>query len=411
MPGIQHWQLLAASESIPSGIHCSICLDVARNAHRCSDEHVFCYDCISKWLSANKTCPIDRKVLCMHSLTKFRFVQDIVNNLQIRCLSSKNSCMDYQDDPNELHDKDLGCCDWNGKVADEAVHLQRDCEHVFLACTVQQCCMQIRKKRMQEHINEHDLHTCAYCPSALEGIKALEEHELICLKRVMLCNNGCGEEFVADQLQIHQSNCELQEIHCPYHQSIGCLYQCKREKMKDHANDIPGHFLSLMKTVAENKAHTQQLDRRVQMLSIHNECMKLSQNPKLTTGYFCWKGIKAADLMLRNYKSTSQNIGALKFRIEAGSSPPAISEYIGTYCGLDSPLENRSYCMLKVKFILHMKDDSGQEKSTRQFELSGKLESNANLGLLKSIHFAELKDIKFVDFDAFVCYEILPGGG
>ena len=82
----------------PAVLNCSICLNVARNPHRCAQEHVFCYTCISTWLTNHYTCPMDRSKLCDNkgcthngsngnccSLQVFRMANEMLADLIVRC--------------------------------------------------------------------------------------------------------------------------------------------------------------------------------------------------------------------------------------------------------------------------------------------------------------------------------------
>ena len=53
---------------VDPNFNCAICFDVAREPTRCSHDHLFCADCIDKWLEENETCPVDRAKLTIGGL-------------------------------------------------------------------------------------------------------------------------------------------------------------------------------------------------------------------------------------------------------------------------------------------------------------------------------------------------------
>ena len=72
---------------------CSICMDVLENPKQAPCQHSFCNDCIREWLdSGNHTCPVDRQELSVQDLNQPRLLQDILNNLTLRCKNYQKGC-------------------------------------------------------------------------------------------------------------------------------------------------------------------------------------------------------------------------------------------------------------------------------------------------------------------------------
>lgn len=73
---------------------CSICEDVFENpVERRSCEHIYCHDCITRWLMYNPICPIDRERLTQSDLEEVpRVFKSLLGSLQVRCINVKNGC-------------------------------------------------------------------------------------------------------------------------------------------------------------------------------------------------------------------------------------------------------------------------------------------------------------------------------
>lgn len=73
---------------------CSICEDVFENpVERRSCEHIFCHECITRWLSYNSICPIDRERVTGLELQEVpRVFKSLLGSLQIRCMFSEIGC-------------------------------------------------------------------------------------------------------------------------------------------------------------------------------------------------------------------------------------------------------------------------------------------------------------------------------
>lgn len=72
---------------------CSICFNVLRDAVQCPNEHAFCRTCISRWLSRNSTCPIDRTELTSPQLVRIpRAIKELIEELEIKCEFANYGC-------------------------------------------------------------------------------------------------------------------------------------------------------------------------------------------------------------------------------------------------------------------------------------------------------------------------------
>ena len=73
---------------------CTICEDVFENPiERRSCEHIFCHECITRWLLYNPICPIDRERLTPLELQEVpRVFKSLLGSLQIRCSFAGIGC-------------------------------------------------------------------------------------------------------------------------------------------------------------------------------------------------------------------------------------------------------------------------------------------------------------------------------
>lgn len=68
-------------------------------------KHVFCRECIKRWIQSHGKCPVSKKSLSLNNLTLKEDLQAIINELDIKCENYTRKCS------------------WLGKVKDYAKHL------------------------------------------------------------------------------------------------------------------------------------------------------------------------------------------------------------------------------------------------------------------------------------------------
>lgn len=78
---------------LPPDFICPICNDVFDAPVQCPEEHIFCNECISKWMLKINRCPLDQKTLSSTELTPSpRVLRNLIDNLEIRCKFSEYGC-------------------------------------------------------------------------------------------------------------------------------------------------------------------------------------------------------------------------------------------------------------------------------------------------------------------------------
>ncbi len=303
------------SGSPPAFLHCAICLEVARNPHRCAQEHVFCLSCITAWLSkGNGTCPMDRSPLSLVEsagsgppLQVFRLAQDILNALDISCPH-----ITAEDRARSDAGHDFALCQWSGKVKDEHEH-SLSCPLARVPCEWKGCGQLLRRGELRSHMVIHDMISCPHClhlfPKfrVLDGVAIitnanstvensnsapiLSEHVNICPRRLQKCpNTGCSVSCVGDEMRVHRSVCQFEIVPCPYAEA-GCAHTGSRLEMGEHVNDAARHLPGLLQAFIAVKKEVSGLRHRMMHSTVETECLKLmiaDNEERYTTGYFFW---------------------------------------------------------------------------------------------------------------------------
>ena len=83
-----------AKDTIVSEFICSICTDVVECPVQTPCQHLFCNECIRRWINAgNRTCPEDRQALTVNALKPpSRLTLQFLNKLIIRCKNYNDGC-------------------------------------------------------------------------------------------------------------------------------------------------------------------------------------------------------------------------------------------------------------------------------------------------------------------------------
>lgn len=71
---------------IDEDFHCVICTMVLEHPVQSPCEHIFCNDCIVKWLSIKETCPVDQSSLRVQDLKSVpRYFRNLLDKMEILC--------------------------------------------------------------------------------------------------------------------------------------------------------------------------------------------------------------------------------------------------------------------------------------------------------------------------------------
>jgi len=143
-------------DAVSDDLQCGICLGAPISAHETEEcGHLFCRDCIMKWLDEKKECPYCRKPLTRDGVRKSVWIQRKVQSLRVKCGNAEHGCEET-------------CT-----VADLDRHMERcPCTEVKCPFSMHGCDAVISRKVLCEHLSA--------CPVAVrlsQGDAALE-HEM-----------------------------------------------------------------------------------------------------------------------------------------------------------------------------------------------------------------------------------------
>ena len=103
-----------AKDTIVSEFICSICTDVVECPVQTPCQHLFCNECIRRWINAgNRTCPEDRQALTVNALKPpSRLTLQFLNKLIIRCKNYNDGCrlMSTFEDVMQLKEHETNQC-------------------------------------------------------------------------------------------------------------------------------------------------------------------------------------------------------------------------------------------------------------------------------------------------------------
>lgn len=126
---------------------CCICTNVFEEPMESPCQHVFCTECISRWLLLRNTCPTCRRPLRAHEMKPpLPLLKNIIGRLRIRCDFIGEGCtkiVDYEQLENHIHScpygptgmacQNEGCNDTFPKSAKE--RHEAECPYRTVVCT------------------------------------------------------------------------------------------------------------------------------------------------------------------------------------------------------------------------------------------------------------------------------------
>jgi len=248
---------------------CPICHQIVRDPVHCTDEHHFCRTCLYKWMTNNKICPCDRKPLEQDSIIPSRFLNNIINDLIVRCPTTLKSDADpvNANIPSSKISNDENCS-WTGPIRTISTHTSA-CEYVYIACPLEGCSIKTTKKGMSDHIIscEYRIINCVWCKSAMPYNK-LSIHETICEDRPVTCPNGCSTSIPFKDVDSHRTVCVMEAVRCPLYESLGCEIKCLRGDIQAHLEDNSAHTQVMISSLLK-------LQEKVKVLEQENISLKL----------------------------------------------------------------------------------------------------------------------------------------
>ena len=111
---------------------CTICQFICNNpvTAECGNGHIYCKLCIQKHLVHSKQCPNCQKTI--HSLHDAKFIDRLIQQLQVHCISLLTSYI-------EPYSARTSLCDWTGPLSEAQAHYDSHC--AFTLCRCPKCGM------------------------------------------------------------------------------------------------------------------------------------------------------------------------------------------------------------------------------------------------------------------------------
>ncbi|CAG2163935.1 unnamed protein product [Oppiella nova] len=143
------------TEDISEELLCSICSEVLEEALTTDCEHLFCRQCITEWLSVNRTCPIDRLYITSRNLKAApRVVRNLLGKLEIRCDFATDGCQTIV--ALEALDKHVNDCYYNPK---KRIACMKGCDKWMTReeLKTHNCWQDIRRDMLRQEVVIRDL--------------------------------------------------------------------------------------------------------------------------------------------------------------------------------------------------------------------------------------------------------------
>ncbi|XP_046840018.1 E3 ubiquitin-protein ligase PDZRN3-B-like [Xenia sp. Carnegie-2017] len=80
------------ADKVHPRFECPICIMIFKDPVQCPNEHYFCRTCIERYLLTSDKCPECRCHLTKETLKTARFIREMLEDLDIRCVNANRGC-------------------------------------------------------------------------------------------------------------------------------------------------------------------------------------------------------------------------------------------------------------------------------------------------------------------------------
>ena len=180
-----------------------------------------------------------------NKLNTVKAVQSSISKLEIKCPLLRD-------------------CEWKGKLSEAEGHL-KNCLHFLIKCDR---CKQVfprgEKEQHETELCSMRAVVCQYCRHEDRAMD-LNKHTVVCLEFPVTCLKNCGLKILRKQLTEHRSECELEEVTCPFN-AYGCntnimlrkdLLAHKKEYLVEHTDMSLVEMRELRSEIKQHKFEIQ----------------------------------------------------------------------------------------------------------------------------------------------------------
>ena len=208
---------------------CPLCNGIYFNPYVDKCGHVFCKECITKYLDQIQQCPITKKELFLQDTFPLVFISEILEKKIVKCKNRNN------------------CCEWTGKLSDLDNHLNIDCKRQIIDCPNKVCGNKIFRENKNFHLSICDFRiiNCKYCDFSVPFIEEIKHHET-CPKFVLNCTQNCQAKLQRQEMENHlEEVCMNKVIDCVFC-NIGCNSTFMKKELGFHLKSKKNEHLLYM---------------------------------------------------------------------------------------------------------------------------------------------------------------------
>jgi hypothetical protein len=368
------------SQRIVQDYRCPLCLGIYLNPVVDQCGHVFCKNCIIKYMETESKCPFSQWNLDQNLLNKIVLVNDILEKQFVLC---KNR---------------IYYCNWVGKLIDLENHQGEECSRQVLKCPHDRCPDSIFREDLKCHKNscEYRIIPCQDCDILISFIDIIL-HQEVCTRYKLPCPQSCGSLVERKDVELHkEQSCFNTIIDCPY-KDIGCPTRITKKELENYLTaNTNRHNIMLMTSIQgfmfeiNKKFHALNSDT-----SNKEEIKKLEEKVILAISHIDHTNFNENDNNIDNTVKKSLKTGSPiknKIRTQEASPSSSISSQIDKQLGRkrhrkndDSPLninkassnENQTVSAKDINLVIKEKEENCNSNSSQN--------SNSPLNTISSV--------------------------
>lgn len=158
-------EILVVDEESAKELSCGICLQILNKPKQCKNGHLFCGQCIVKYVEKKPECPQCRCVLKEGDLSRSLFVERHIRQLNVFCRYH----FTLEENRKEWVEDIEGCSE-TVRLEDLSKH-EKQCGYASTMCPYSSQCERLRKKDVKRHERVCPFRPteCQYCKLPIES--------------------------------------------------------------------------------------------------------------------------------------------------------------------------------------------------------------------------------------------------